>query len=106
MFSQSHQEIHILSGTVLCTAWISLLSSVCAAALHSRCHDIEERVRLQAVQTVHEVATQHMDLTPPQVGPGEAILLLCLCVCVYVHACVCLRFACSFISACVLVRCQ
>ena len=45
-----------------------LLSSVSAAALHSRCHDIEERVRLQAVHTVHEVAAQHMDLTPTQVG--------------------------------------
>ena len=27
-------------------------------------------MRLQAVQTVHEVAAQHMDLTPAQVGPG------------------------------------
>ena len=52
------------------------LSSVYAAALHSRSHDIEERVRLQAVHTVHEVAAQHMDLTPAQVSSCEGMLLL------------------------------
>ena len=72
-----------------CTACVLLrppLSSVCAAALHSRCHDIEERVRLQAVHTVHEVAAQHMDLTPAQVGSCEAMLWLHVgvYVCMYV----------------------
>ena len=36
-------------------------------------------MRLQAVHTVHEVAAQHMDLTPTQVGSHKTIVLL-LCV--------------------------
>jgi sister-chromatid-cohesion protein PDS5 len=37
-----------------------------ADALHSRCHDIEERVRLRAVHVVHDVACKHFDAVPMQ----------------------------------------
>ena len=54
-----------------------------AGALHSRCHDIEERVRLRAVHVVHDVACKHFDAVPMQVCTVRISLLFVLYICVH-----------------------
>ena len=69
---------------------LNLKVCTCVGALHSRCHDIEERVRLRAVHVVHDVACKHFDAVPMQVRMCSTYTYLCyyfcpICMCSTVY---------------------